>query len=126
MAREDSKEFEEESEVEEEDDRIIKLPPGAGGVPPSLSDQFQLLTPSSSQQDSAHFTPSPQTTADLYSTVKKAPRSRSEGEGEEDIPSESERGRSQSVSSSSAEKAAGKSLFMHDLTPPWKQMVRCS
>ena len=135
LAREDSQEFEEgssgenscEEEEAEGDDahrekKTHKLPPGAVRVlPPSLSDQFQLLTPSSSRQDPS---PSHQTTSDLYSAVNKKPlRSRSEGEGrglEEHTPPESERYRSQS---DSASKSTGKSLFMSDLTPPWKLMV---
>lgn len=135
LSREDSEEFEERhsSSSEEEDygdDEIKrrrvtgKLPPGAVQVfpPPSLSDQFKLLTP----RDAAHLTPSHQSqaTADLYSTVNKTPRTRSEGDGvgEEATPPESGRYRSQSDSHSNA-RSAEKTLFMHDLTPPWKQMV---
>lgn len=116
-----SKEFEGESseyssdegECEENENRVQgKIIPEAVQVlpPPSLSDQLQLLTPAAQ----------PQAIADLYSTVKKAPRSRSEGEGEEGTHQpESDRHKSQSDSAPAQEK----SLFMHDLTPPWKQMV---
>lgn len=130
LAREDSQEFEEgssdeNSEGEEEEggnrEKARKLPPGAVRV--LLSDQFQLLTPSSFQQDPS---PSHQTASNLYSTVNKKPlRSQSEGEVkglEESTPPGPERYRSQSDSLS---EAAGKSLFMHDLTPPWKRMVSC-
>ena len=132
LASEDSKDFEEEGSEDEEgegtcrDGRASKLPPGAVQVlPPSLSDQFQLLSPSSSRQDAAHFHPSPQTTGELYSAVNKSVRSNSEGgEGKESSPCP-QRSRADSLPGAvSSEKAAGNTLFMHDIVPPWKQMVR--
>lgn len=102
-----------------------RLPAGAVQVfPPSLSDQFKLLTPST-HRDAAQS----QATADLYSTVNKTPRTRSEGDGGgegEASPADSGRYRSLSDSHPSAAGSAekgGKSLFIHDITPPWKQMV---
>jgi hypothetical protein len=122
-----SQEFEEgSSEEEEEEEREAgKLPPGAVQVLPPLSDQLQLLSPSSSQQDATQFSATPRSTADLYSTVKKKPiRCYSEGEGGKGGSAESDTQRSRSGSLPDSRRAAGNSLFMHDLTPPWKQIVR--
>lgn len=97
-------------------------------APHSLSDQFKLLTPSSSphqgaatqgQQQSQDQQSQAQALSDLYSAVHKPGRTRSAGK---DTPPDSERCRSKSDSQA----GMGKSLFIHDTTPPWKQIVSSS
>ena len=123
LTGENSQEFENSSDSECDE---IEVPRAA---PHSLSDQFKLLTPSSSPRQGAvtqgqHQTQDQQSQAisDLYSTVHKPSRTRSEGEPGRDTPPELERCRSQSDSQAGGN-STGKSLFIHDTTPPWKQIV---
>ncbi len=114
LSREASKEFEEEYSEGSSDE-------GEGeGAMPSLSDQLQLLTPASlRQQQGRDRQDSPsQDPAVLYSTVNKRTKvSKSEGDGSTSKTVEKPR------TSSLSEEPAQKSLFIHDLTPPWKQIV---
>ena len=96
---------------------------------PSLSDQLKLLTPTSKR----HLPTSTQTTSDLYSTVnKKAKTSRARSEGSDGSTSDLNRSRSnsqtngdESIEQPRSASTPERSLFIHDLTPPWKQIVSC-
>lgn len=97
---------------------------GAGAL--SLSDQFQLLTPPTSSH--GHL----EQASDTYSTVnKKAKPVRTRAKSEETSRNrEPDPHRNRSVSDGNPVEEVEKSttlpersLFMHDLTPPWKQMV---
>ena len=113
LCNNDSGEFEEDfSEGSDEE--------GEGGVASthSLSDQLQLLThtPLRSHQGSSPL----QDPAELYSTVNKSTKKKFRSEGEDNTQKPVEKPRRSSLPS---EEPSGKSLFIHDLTPPWKQMV---
>lgn len=119
LAGENGNEFEDSSDSEDDE---IEIPRGA---PHSLSDQLKLLTSSSSSphQGAATQDQHSQAISDLYSTVRKPNRTRSEGEAGKDTPLEPERCRSQSDSQADGSSSTGKSLFIHDTTPLWKQIV---
>lgn len=112
----------------------------SGLLPPSLSDQLQLLTPSSPSSSTLAHTPTPtqgkqaQGVADLYATVNKRASKlvRARSVGEVQTTPCPPRGRAGSFTDGaggggagggSEKSAAEKSLFMHDLTPPWKVIV---
>ncbi len=124
----DNSSGEEEQRDEEVHESSKHLPGAVQVLPHSLSDQFKLLTPTSTQNE----------ITDLYSTVNKSSktqRTMSEG-GDARHRSGSDgllRNRSISLTASEAvsdkpEKEISKprSMFIHDLTPPWKQMVNNS
>lgn len=135
-----SREFEESSEYSSDEEDVEggergELPGAVQVLPHSLSDQLKLLTPSSHRNTEQQDTAPRQSPAisDLYSTVNKKKSSRAKSEGEESssahLESDSHRNRSGSLTGSSGTgnqkpETPEKSLFMHDLTPPWKQMVR--
>lgn len=143
LSKQSSREFEEGSSEYSSDDEDMefdeghvtgspKARPGTAQVlPHSLSDQFKLLTPTSQRRNTDPLTSS-QAVSDLYSTVnKKTKSSRAKSEGEDHSTSELQSGfnrtRSDSLASNSSSGnteqdqavTPGRSLFMHDLTPPW-------
>lgn len=117
LSKETSTEFKVGSSDEEDEEESAKP------LSHSLSDQLQLLTPTSLRH--RHGDQQGPDPTDLYSRVNKRPK-KSKSEGEDNANrTAAEKPRSSSLPGGrdSSEEPAEKSLFIHDLTPPWKQMV---